>query len=115
MTVRVVSPVQPRDLRAAFRLSRERLARLLGVSTKTVERWEARPTQPARDETRARMAQLREIAELGGIVYGREALGDFMAAPLAEFGGLTPLQLIERGEAERVLAALAADYEGAGY
>jgi hypothetical protein len=38
-----------------------------------------------------------------------------MSAPLAEFDGLTPLQLIERGEADRVLAALAADYEGAGY
>ena len=115
MTVRAVTPIQPRDLRDAFRLSRERLARLIGVSAKTVERWEARPTQPAREETRARMAQLREIAELGAAVYTRDGLGDFMGAPLAEFGGLTPLQLIERGEAERVLAALAADYEGAGY
>lgn len=115
MTVRAVSPIGPRDLREAFRLSRERLARLIGVSAKTVERWEARPTQPARDETRARMAQLREIAELGATVYTRERLGDFMVAPLAEAGGLTPLQLIERGEADRVLAALASDYEGAGY
>jgi transcriptional regulator with XRE-family HTH domain len=110
-----VSPIQPRDLRAAFRLSRERLARLLGVSAKTVERWEARPTRPARDETRTRMAQLREIAELGALVYGRERLGDFMTTPLAEFDGRTSLQLIERGEADRVLAALAADYEGGGY
>ena len=110
-----VSPIQPRDLRTAFRLSRERLARLLGVSAKTVQRWEARPTQPARDETRERMARLREIAELGAAVYTRERLGDFMNAPLAEFGGRTALQLIERGEADRVIAALAADYEGAGY
>jgi transcriptional regulator with XRE-family HTH domain len=115
MTVRTVTPIQPRDLRDAFRLSRERLARLIGVSAKTVERWEARPTRPARDETRARMAQLREIADLGAAVYTRERLADFMTASMAEFGGLTPMQLIERGEAERVLAALAADYEGAGY
>lgn len=110
-----VSPVQPRDLRTAFRLSRERLARLVGVSSKTVERWEARPTRPARDETRERLAQLREIAELGAAVYTRDRLADFMTAPLAEFDGRTPLQLIERGEADRVLAALAADYEGGGY
>ena len=115
MTIRAIAPVQPRDLRRAFQLSRERLARLIGVSAKTVERWEARPTRPARDETRVRMAQLREIAELGTTVYTAERLVDFMSAPLAEFGGLTPLQLIERGEAERVMAALAADYEGAGY
>lgn len=110
-----VAPMQPRDLRDAFRLSRERLARLIGVSAKTIERWEARPTQPARDDARARMAQLREIAELGATVYTRERLGDFMGTPLAEFEGLTPLQLIERGQAERVLAALASDYEGGGY
>ena len=111
----ILAPIQPRDLRDAFRLSRERLARLLGVSAKTVERWEARPTRPARDETRARMAKLREIADLAAAVYTRERLADFLDAPLAEFGGLTALQLIERGESDRVLAALAADYEGSGY
>jgi transcriptional regulator with XRE-family HTH domain len=114
MTVRA-APIQTRDLREAFRLSRERLARLVGVSAKTVERWEAKATRPARDETRARMAQLREIAELGATVYTPDGLGAFLEAPLAEFNGLTALQLIERGEADRVLAALAADYEGAGY
>lgn len=114
MTLRA-APVQPRDLREAFRLSRERLGRLVGVSAKTVERWEAKPTRPARDETRTRMAQLRDIAELGATVYTRDGLGDFLEAPLAEFSGLTALQLIERGEADRVLAALAADFEGAGY
>ena len=114
MTLRA-APMQPRDLRQVFRLSRERLARLIGVSAKTVERWEAKPTRPARDEIRARMAQLREIAELGAAVYTREGLADFLDAPLAEWGGLTALQLIERGEADRVLASLAADYEGSGF
>jgi transcriptional regulator with XRE-family HTH domain len=115
MTVRAVTPIGPRDLRDALRLSRERLARLIGVSAKTIERWEARPVRPARDETRERIAKLREIADLGATVYTRERLGDFMATPLPEHGGLTPLQLVERGEADRVLASLAADYEGAGY
>lgn len=111
----IAAPIQPRDLRAAFRLSRERLARLIGVSAKTVERWEAKPTRPARDEIRARMAQLHQIADLGATVYTRERLADFLDAPLAEFDGLTPLQLIERGQADRVLEALASDYEGSGY
>lgn len=114
MTVNV-GPMGLRDLRDLFRLSRERLARLIGVSAKTIERWEARPTQPARDDARERMAALREIAELGAAVYTRERLGDFMVTPLSDHGGLSPLQLIERGEAARVLAALAGDYEGGGY
>jgi transcriptional regulator with XRE-family HTH domain len=109
------APMATRDLRDTFRLSRERLARLIGVSAKTVERWEAQPTRPARDEIRQRMAELREIADLGAAVYSREGLADFLDAPLAEHGGLTALQLIERGEAKRVIAALAADYEGGGY
>jgi transcriptional regulator with XRE-family HTH domain len=111
----IAAPTPLRDLRDAFRLSRERLARLIGVSAKTVERWEAKPTRPARDDIRARMAQLGEIAELGAAVYTRERLADFLDAPLSEFDGLTPLQLIERGQADRVLAALASDYEGSGY
>jgi transcriptional regulator with XRE-family HTH domain len=114
MTVRT-TPVQPRDLRDVFRLSRERLARLIGVSAKTVERWEAKPVRPARDEVRARMAQLDEIARLGAAVYSREGLADFLDAPLAEWDGRTALQLIERGEADKVLASLSSDYEGAGY
>ena len=114
MTLRA-TPIQPRDLRDVLRLSRERLARLIGVSAKTVERWEAKPTRPARDDIRARMAQLHEIADLGAVVYTRERLADFLDAPLAEFDGLTALQLIERGQADRVLAALSSDYEGAGY
>jgi DNA-binding transcriptional regulator YiaG len=84
-----IAPIQPRDLRDALRLSRERLARLVGVSAKTIERWEARPTRPARDDARERMAKLRAIAELGETVYTRGRLGDFMATPLAEHGGLT--------------------------
>lgn len=114
MTIRA-TPLHPRDLRDVLRLSRERLARLIGVSAKTVERWEAQPVRPARDDVRARMAQLHEIASFGAAVYSREGLADFLDAPLAEWGGLTALQLIERGEADRVLASLASDYEGAGY
>ena len=111
----IAAPIEPRDLRTAFRLSRERLARLIGVSAKTIERWEAKPTRPARDEIRARMTQLHQIADLGAVVYTRERLADFLDAPLAEFDGLTPLQLIERGQADRVIEALASDYEGSGY
>lgn len=114
MTMRA-TPRQPRDLRDVLRLSRERLGRLIGVSAKTVERWEAKPVRPARDDVRARMGQLHEIASLGAAVYSREGLADFLDAPLAEWDGLTALQLIERGEADRVLASLASDYEGSGY
>jgi len=104
-----------RKLRADLRLSRERMGRLLDVSAKTVERWEERGALPAGLMARQRLAQLRDIAELGLMVYTPAGFDSFLRTPLAEFGGTTALQLIELGQAERVLGALAADYEGLGY
>src|SRR5438067_11913621 len=64
-----VSTLSARQLRAGLRLSRERMARLLDVSAKTVERWEERDALPASGQVRSRLAQLREIADLGLAVY----------------------------------------------
>jgi hypothetical protein len=88
---------------------------MLDVSSKTVERWEARGVLPPDTQARARLAGLRDVVELGRQVYTPDGLVDFLTTPLAEFDGQTALRLIELGQAERVLAALAADYEGLGY
>ena len=115
MTVRAARAPHARDLRELLRLSRERMARLIGVSSKTIERWEVGASRPSREDARRRLAQLSEVAALSEVVYGREGVAAFMGAPLAEHDGLSALQLIERGEADRVLAALGSDYEGGGY
>jgi DNA-binding XRE family transcriptional regulator len=107
--------LNPRQVRQDLNLSRERMARLLDVSAKTIERWEAQNQLPAVRAQRERLARIQEIARLGQLIYGPEAFRSFLSAPLAEFEGRTALQLIELGLAERVLAALAADYEGLGY
>ncbi len=115
MVVRLSGGLSPRDVRAGFGVSRERMARLLDVSTKTVERWEARDAPPTNPSVRARLANLREIVELGLVVYTAEGFNDFLSTPLGEFDRRTPLQLIEQGAMDDVLAALAADYEGLGF
>jgi DNA-binding XRE family transcriptional regulator len=102
-----------RDLRAALGLSRERMARLLDVSWKTVERMEAADRLPTNAAAAARLAQIQQIVELGLAVYTPEGFAHFVATPLSTFGGLTALQVIERGQADQVLGALATDYEGA--
>jgi transcriptional regulator with XRE-family HTH domain len=104
-----------RKLRADLGLSRERFGRLLDVSAKTVERWEAQGALPSGQMVRQRLAQLGEIAELGLIVYPPEVFRQLLASPAPRFGGHTALQLVELGQGERVLGALAADYEGLGY
>lgn len=91
------------------------MARLLDVSTRTIERWEDRTELPAGSVSRSHLAKLQEIVDLGLIVYGSDIFRKYVSLPMPVFGGRTALQLIERGEADRVYGALAADYEGQGF
>lgn len=109
--------VRPGDLRRDLHLSRERMARLVDVSAKTVERWEQRQALPARTSARIRMhlAQIQKMRDLGLSVYTPDGFRLFLQTPLPTFAGRTPLQMIEQGEVGAVIATLAADYEGLGY
>ena len=88
---------------------------MLDVSAKTIERWEERNAPPPNPAHRARLAKLSEIAELGRVVYGEDGFKLFMSSPLPELGGKTPLQTLEAGDHDRVIAMLAGDYEGLGH
>jgi transcriptional regulator with XRE-family HTH domain len=106
--------MSPLQLRRELSLSRERMARLMDVSAKTIERWEAKPDIPAGTTTRERLAGIREILDLGQIVYTADGFQAFLATPQPRFQGATALHLIEMGRTADVLAALAEDYEGLG-
>jgi DNA-binding XRE family transcriptional regulator len=110
-------PLRLDELRRDMSLSRERMARLVDVSAKTVERWEDRRALPRTAGARVRtlLAQIEEIRNLGLAVYTSDGFRQFLLTPLPAFGHRTPLQLIEQGQADAVVAALAADYEGAGF
>jgi transcriptional regulator with XRE-family HTH domain len=109
--------VRPDELRRDLNLSRERMARLVDVSAKTVERWEERQSLPPRasSRVRAQLAQIQEMRDLGLSVYTREGFQQFLKTPLPPWDGRTPLQMIEQGKIVDVIAALASDYEGLGY
>ena len=104
--------IQPRRIRQCLGISRDRMARLLEVTSKTVARLEEEERLPAQAAAATRLARLKELADLGLLVYSSEGFALFMATPLPVFGGLTALQLVERGEIERVFAELASTYEG---
>ncbi len=101
-------------IRSDLDLSRERMARLFDVSAKTIERWEARRALPRNHAARKLLSELREMVDLGRIIYGKEGFHRFLALPIPSAGQATPLQLIERGDIATVLALLATDYEGLG-
>src|SRR5437867_3564331 len=111
--LRPPSVVDPRVIRDALDLSYERMGRLLDVSGRTVERMEAFDRPPRSVAVAERLGQLAQIVELGQLVYTPEGWRLFLTLPQPRFGGRTALQLIERGETERVIGALATDYEGA--
>ncbi|MFT4040175.1 MAG: DUF2384 domain-containing protein [Thermomicrobiales bacterium] len=106
----------PAQLRRDFSLSRERMARLIDVSAKTVERWEQHGLPAgASPRIRLQLAQIQEIRDLGLCIYTPKGFATFLKSPLPTFAGRTPLQMIEQGRTEDVMAALAADYEGLGF
>lgn len=108
-----VFKLNPLEIRQNLHLSRERLGGILHVSAKTLERWEKRNEIPNREALRD-FAKIREIAELARTVYTPEGVETFLSTPLPAFGGRTALELMSLGEHDRVIAALAADYEGLG-
>jgi hypothetical protein len=91
------------------------MARLLDVSTKTIERWEARASPPRNRRALERLVKLGEIVDLGLQVYTPEAFRAYMALPMPVFGGRTALQMIELDDVDRVYGEMVADYEGTGY
>lgn len=112
MATTIVPRLNVGHIRGQLGLSRERMARLLDVSAKTIERWEKGGTLPASERQRRELGRLREIAELGRIVYTEEGFQLFLVTPLPAFGGRSALATIEAGEAELVLDVLAGLYEG---
>jgi transcriptional regulator with XRE-family HTH domain len=105
--------LNPLEIRQKLQLSRERLGGILHVSAKTLERWEKRNEIPNRDAVRD-FARIREIADLAAQVYTPAGVQTFLSTPLPTFDGRTALDLMGLGDYDRVLAALAADYEGLG-
>jgi hypothetical protein len=114
---RVEYTLRPDELRRDLSLSRERMARLVDVSAKTIERWEDQRSLPTRASSRirAQLAQIQAVRDLGLCVYTPEGFHQFLKTPLPAFDGRTPLQMIEQGKADDVISGLASDYEGLGY
>ncbi|GEM_PF-2532719 len=103
------------DIRKRLALSTERLGVMLQVSSRTVIRWEEARHKPTTQNHIIAINKLKEIIDLGCAVYTPEGLQEFIFKPQPVFDGHTAFQLISIGDYDRVLSALAADYEGAGF
>jgi len=102
-------------IRQKLSLSQEKLGSLLKVSSKTINRAEKQHLPIKDADARSRLAKLDEIVTLGLMVYTPDGLKEFLTTPLPVFEPYTALDLMQIGDFDRVISALAADFEGLGF
>ncbi|MCY2960987.1 MAG: hypothetical protein NTY35_12555 [Planctomycetota bacterium] len=79
-------------------------ARLLGLSERTVADWErAKDPKPASERA---LGELRSVVEACERVMKPEFVGTWLVTPNKALGGFKAIELIERGETEKVLRVL---------
>jgi predicted transcriptional regulator len=112
---RTIPTIDLMKIRTDMGLSREKMARIVDVSSKTIERWEKGETQPTSRRIQRLYAQLEEMTQLGLIVYTAEGFKWLMTQRVPVFDDRSPLQMLELGDVESVTSLLAAEYEGLGF
>lgn len=92
----------PSDItvRARFGLTRKVFARLSGLSERTLATWEQGGSIGG-TARRAVTAAERLLDELAAVIR-KPALPAWLDTPNPGFGGLKPLEVVERGEADRI-------------
>jgi uncharacterized protein (DUF2384 family) len=93
---------------AELGLTHDELARALGVSTRTLERWRQDNRYPQRATRRRLRALLDLTRHLRATFDTPEATATWLHAPSRYLGGLTPADAIRVGRFDRVEAALEA-------
>ena len=93
---------QPMELRLFLKIPQEEFARLLGVSTRTVARWESegvKPTPDIRDQLDFLLKLSRRLDEL----IEREHITDWLITPNPEFLNQPPVDLVQSKYGRQVL------------
>jgi hypothetical protein len=79
------------------------MARLLGVSLRTVSRLEG---DPKTAELPRSIAEIRRLLNALAEIMRREHVSTWLDEPTEGFSGLKPIEVIERGELDRIWAMI---------
>jgi DNA-binding transcriptional regulator YiaG len=93
---------QPMKLRLFLDIPQEEFARLLGVSTRTVARWESEGVKPT-PEIRDQLDFLLELSRRLDELIEREHITDWLTTPNPEFLNQPPVDLVQSKYGRRVL------------
>ncbi|MDX1963660.1 MAG: hypothetical protein SFX18_10935 [Pirellulales bacterium] len=92
--------VSVRVLRERLGVSRKIFSRVVGYSERAIADWESeKPLSSACSQRFREMARLQEA--LAGVMR-EDFVGTWLNAPNAAFAGLKPIEIIERGEVDRI-------------
>ena len=83
-----------------YQVTLDTFTRLTGFSPRAVAHW-SRGRKPSESTTR-RLMELKRIFNALERLVSRETIGLWIKEPNPAFHGSTPLQVIERGEADRI-------------
>lgn len=92
--------VDVRGLREGFGLTRADFRRLTGYSERAVANWEA--GRPPDTVVGRRLRELERLRNALVRVMRADAIGYWLQRPNDAFGGLKPLEVVERGELDRL-------------
>lgn len=89
-----------RTLRGKFKMNRKLFSRLTGFSERAVADWEN--DKPPCGPSRQRLAELQRLQQALARIIKPDFVGEWLQSPNQAFGGLKPLEVIERGEVDRL-------------
>ena len=87
-------------LRSRLNLNRDIFARMLPVSTRSLAMIES--GQKPSESVSRKLMELRRIVDALSEVLTIEAIGEWLTTPNDAFEGFKPLEVIERGEVDRI-------------
>lgn len=90
-----------KSVRVGFSLNQPAMARVLGVSQRKLSELENDARQP-RTETKRRLTEVERLHKALAELMGESDLAGWMEEPNEAFDNATPLQVIERGEIDRL-------------
>jgi hypothetical protein len=89
-----------RRLSRVYHLSNEALSRVTGASPRTVAYWNA-GTPPQRSSAQ-KIKEVTRLFDALADIIDKKVIGHWLQRPNQQFDGSTPLQVMERGETDRL-------------
>jgi len=89
-----------REARSRIGMPRTTFARLMSMSERSLADYEA--GKPLTETVRRRLTEVERLQQALARVVRSEAIGPWLQEPNAAFDGLKPLEVIERGQTDRI-------------